>query len=127
MGATGRLFDHIHPRVADLDASKRFYQAVLGALDLLAGYGETETAFFIDELFVDRADGQISRVHIAFQASGEEVVRAFQAAALAAGGSDNGAPGLRAYCTGYYAAFAFDPDGNNIEAVWQDDVRRLAN
>jgi catechol 2,3-dioxygenase-like lactoylglutathione lyase family enzyme len=122
----GRLLDHVHLRVADLEASKRFYKAVLGALDLLGGYGERPGNFFADELYVDRADGPVSRVHLAFQARGEEQVQRFHAAALAAGGVDNGAPGLRHYGARYYAAFALDPDGNNIEAVWHGPTRRSA-
>ena len=55
--------------------------------------------------------------HIAFRANSEQAVRDFYAAAIAAGGTDNGEPGPRAYHPGYYAAFVLDPDGNNIEAV----------
>ncbi len=55
--------------------------------------------------------------HIAFRATSQDAVRAFHEAALKAGGTDNGAPGPRAYHPGYYAAFVLDPDGNNIEAV----------
>lgn len=57
-------------------------------------------------------------MHLAFQASGPAAVGAFHAVALANGGRDNGAPGERKYHPGYYAAFALDPDGNNIEAVY---------
>jgi predicted lactoylglutathione lyase len=58
--------------------------------------------------------------HLAFQTSSGRKVDQFYAAALAAGAKDNGAPGYRDYSPGYYAAFVFDPDGNNIEAVWYD-------
>jgi predicted lactoylglutathione lyase len=58
-----------------------------------------------------------SPVHIAFRAAGRKTVDAFHEAALAAGGRDNGAPGLRAYHEHYYGAFVLDPDGNNVEAV----------
>jgi predicted lactoylglutathione lyase len=59
-------------------------------------------------------------LHLAFQASTRQQVEAFHKAALAAGAKDNGGPGYRDYSPGYYAAFALDPDGHNIEAVWYD-------
>jgi predicted lactoylglutathione lyase len=61
--------------------------------------------------------------HIAFQASSSAQVEGFYKAALAAGGKDNGGPGYRNYSPGYYAAFVYDPDGHNIEAVWYDDSK----
>ncbi|MGC4091751.1 MAG: VOC family protein [Polyangiaceae bacterium] len=82
--------------------------------------------FQADEIFVDKADGPTSRVHLAFQAENRDVVQAFHRAALAAGGKDNGAPGERSYHPGYYAAFVFDPDGNNIEAVFHGPSERSA-
>lgn len=122
----GRLVDHIHLRVADLAASKRFYQAVftsLGRPDLIV---DGPDFFYADELFVNKAEDYTSRVHLAFQAADREAVQAFHKAALAAGGRDNGAPGERAYHPGYYGAFVFDPDGNNIEAVFHGASRRSA-
>jgi len=59
-------------------------------------------------------------LHLAFEARSEAQVKAFHAAALGAGGKDNGAAGYRDYWPGYYAAFVHDPDGHNIEAVWYD-------
>ena len=114
----GRLIDHVHLRAHDLEASKRFYRAVLQALGKGHAIRESDDHFSADELWIDRADGKVSSVHLAFQASGPEAVKAFHVAALAHGGKDNGPPGERAYHPGYYAAFAFDPDGNNIEAVY---------
>jgi catechol 2,3-dioxygenase-like lactoylglutathione lyase family enzyme len=123
----GRLFDHVHLRAADLRESKRFYRAVLEALGLAGAIRETDEYFSIDDLWIDKADGPVSRVHIAFQARNPEQVKAFHEAALAAGGRDNGPPGERAhYHPGYYAAFAFDPDGNNIEAVYHGPHERSA-
>ena len=122
----GRLVDHVHLRVADLEASKRFYRAVLTAVGRQEAFNEAPDHFQADELFVDRADGPVSRVHLAFQADGPQMVQAFHRAALAAGGRDNGAPGERTYHPGYYAAFVFDPDGNNIEAVFHGPARRSA-
>jgi catechol 2,3-dioxygenase-like lactoylglutathione lyase family enzyme len=122
----GRLVDHVHLRVTDVESSKRFYRAVLVALGLPEIMAEGKGWFQADELFVDRADGPISRVHLAFQARDPATVDAFHRAALAAGGRDNGAPGERKYHPGYYAAFALDPDGNNIEAVCHGPTRRSA-
>jgi catechol 2,3-dioxygenase-like lactoylglutathione lyase family enzyme len=121
----GRLFDHVHLRVTDLEASKRFYKAVLEAVGRELTL-DREQFFGADELFVS-ADGPVTEnLHIAFQARDEETVRRFHAAALAAGGQDNGAPGERDYHPGYYAAYALDPDGNNVEAVYHGPARRSA-
>ena len=114
----GRLIDHVHLRVRDLEASKKFYRAVLQAIGKGSAIHESSEYFAADELWIDRADNKSSVVHLAFQAASPEVVKAFHAAALAAGGQDNGAPGERKYHPGYFAAFALDPDGNNIEAVY---------
>jgi catechol 2,3-dioxygenase-like lactoylglutathione lyase family enzyme len=122
----GRLFDHVHLRVSDVQASKRFYRAVFAALGLPDVVVEGEGFFYADELFVDRADGPVSRVHLAFQAADREIVKAFHQAALSAGGRDNGAPGERSYHPGYYAAYVLDPDGNNIEAVFHGPSKRSA-
>jgi len=115
----GRLIDHVHLRVADLEASRRFYRAVLQAVGRQFS-SESHRHFACDELWVDQADGAVSRLHLAFQAHDVETVKAFHAAALANGGRDNGGPGERPYHPGYYAAFALDPDGNNIEAVFHN-------
>ena len=122
----GRLIDHVHLRTADLDASKRFYRAVLAALGKPDVMVEGETHFSADELWVDKADGPVSRIHLAFQAPDRRTVEAFHRAALAAGGRDNGGPGERSYHPGYYGAFVLDPDGNNIEAVFHGPSQRSA-
>ena len=123
----GRIVDHIHLRVADVDASKRFYRAVLAAVGKPEALVEGKGYFHADELFVDKADGPVSHVHLAFQARDEAMVKAFHRAAIDAGGKDNGAPGERAqYHPGYYGAFVFDPDGNNIEAVFHGEATRSA-
>jgi catechol 2,3-dioxygenase-like lactoylglutathione lyase family enzyme len=121
----GRLLDHVHLRVNDLDVSKAFYRSVLSALGRDIVF-EHEHHFSSDELFVSKTDDDVSRVHIAFQASSEEQVRRFYEAALAAGGVNNGTPGERPYHPGYYAAYVLDPDGNNIEAVFHGAVPRSA-
>jgi catechol 2,3-dioxygenase-like lactoylglutathione lyase family enzyme len=121
----GRLFDHVHLRVSDLEASKRFYRAVLEAVGRELTL-DREEFFGADELFVS-ADGPVTEgLHIAFQAPDEETVQRFHAAALGAGGRDNGAPGERSYHPGYYSAYALDPDGNNVEAVYHGPHRRSA-
>jgi class 3 adenylate cyclase/catechol 2,3-dioxygenase-like lactoylglutathione lyase family enzyme len=119
----GRLIDHVHLRVRDLAASKRFYGAVLEAL----GHeltDEGEGYFSSDELFASDDAEPTARLHLAFQARDRETVDAFYEAALAAGGRDNGAPGERPYHPGYYAAYVFDPDGNNVEAVYHGPAVR---
>lgn len=122
----GRLIDHVHLRASDLEASRKFYKAVLQALDLDLTLDAPEH-FGADELWVDRADGYTTKVHLAFQAKTREHVHRFHAAALKAGGRDNGPPGERPYHPGYYAAFVLDPDGNNIEAVFHGPFKRSAD
>lgn len=117
----GRLIDHLQFKVRDLDASKRFYRAVMEVLGVEAD--ESDDHFSADELWIDVGENP-TRVHLAFQVPDRETVHRFHAAALAAGGRDNGGPGERAYHPGYYAAFVFDPDGNNIEAVHHGDAER---
>ena len=127
----GRLFDHVQLVVRDLAASQAFYTAVLKALQVPMG-GADEGYFWADELFVSSVDSPAAqghltgRTHLAFQARDRAMVDAFYRAALAHGGTDNGAPGERAYHPGYYAAFVLDPDGNNIEAVFHGDAQRSA-
>ena len=121
----GRLVDHIHLRVADLEASKRFYRAALQALGRELTW-EHEGAFAADELFVSDDGEPTARLHLAFQAADRETVHRFHEAVLAAGGRDNGAPGERHYHPGYYSAYALDPDGNNVEAVYHGPSRRSA-
>lgn len=127
----GRLIDHIHLVVRDLAASKRFYSAVLGVLEVPVG-GSAEDYFWADELFVstresNAAQGALTgRHHLAFQAKDRAMVDAFYKGALANGGRDNGGPGERPYHPGYYAAFVLDPDGNNVEAVFHGEAARTA-
>jgi catechol 2,3-dioxygenase-like lactoylglutathione lyase family enzyme len=123
----GRLLDHVHLRVADVEASKRFYRVVFASLGLPNVIVEGAGFFYADELFVDKAKGYVSKVHLAFQAANRETVHAFHRAALGAGGRDNGAPGERSCHPGYYAAFVLDPDGNNVEAVFHGPVERSAS
>ena len=122
----GRLLDHVHLRVRDLEASKTFYRAVLEAV----GSGltmEGDGFFSADELFVSDDGEPTSGLHLALQAADRETVHRFHEAALAAGGRDNGAPGERHYHPGDYGAYSLDPDGNNVEAVHHGPARRSAD
>jgi len=123
----GRLIDHVHLRAKDLAGTKRFYKAVLAALDIPAS--EDEQHLQCDELWIDalgKDHASASHVHLAFQAASREMVDRFHKAGLEGGGRDNGKPGERPYHPGYYAAFLIDPDGNNIEAVHHGPAERSA-
>jgi len=125
----GRLIDHLHIVTNELSASKRFYTAVLSALNVPLG-GEGPDFFWADELFVSdknsrSAQGKVTgRIHFALQAESREQVEAFYRAGLDAGGTPNGEPGERPYHPGYFAAFLLDPDGNNVEAVFHGVAKR---
>jgi catechol 2,3-dioxygenase-like lactoylglutathione lyase family enzyme len=121
----GRLFDHVHLRVRDIEASKRFYAEALAPLGL-GLTGEGEGWFSADELFVSDDGTVTGGLHLAFQAADRETVDRFHAAAIAAGGRDNGPPGERSYHPGYYGAYVLDPDGTNVEAVFHGAVQRSA-
>lgn len=121
------MIDHVSIAVRDLAASTRFYEAVLGAIGMKAidvraatvGFGKQYSEFWIN-VRADMAPAAAGGgAHICFRARSTEMVDAFHAAALKAGGSSDGAPGLRPHDGdgGYYAAFIRDPDGNRIEAV----------
>ena len=121
------MIDHMTFRVANLARTKAFYQAALAPLGYVPAYdavheGVRVVGFSssgkIDTWFIDNTLPLSGPTHICWVAPSREAVRAFHAAALAAGGRDNGAPGLRAhYHPDYFGAFVLDPDGNNIEAV----------
>lgn len=120
------MIDHMTLHVSDIGRSIAFYTKALAPLGYIPkAHHEPTIGFGVDD-GTPRSDFYISPAqpgttpaptHIAFRADSEQTVKAFYDAALAAGGRDNGAPGPRAYHPGYYAAFVFDPDGNNIEAV----------
>jgi catechol 2,3-dioxygenase-like lactoylglutathione lyase family enzyme len=122
----GRLLDHIHLRVRDLEASKRFYASVLEPLGL-GITGEGDGWFSMDELFVSTDGTPTKGLHLAFQARDRGTVDRFHDAAIAAGWRDNGAPGEREYHPGYYAAYVLDPDGTNVEAVHHGPGERSAD
>jgi catechol 2,3-dioxygenase-like lactoylglutathione lyase family enzyme len=121
------MIDHISIAVRDLKAGERFYTALLVTLgmsklrewpDAAVGYGKKYCEFWINRRKDMPSVAADSGVHICLRAPSTQAVDAFHAAALAAGGTSDGAPGLRAhYRENYYAAFIRDPDGNRIEAV----------
>jgi catechol 2,3-dioxygenase-like lactoylglutathione lyase family enzyme len=119
------VLDHVGIEVSDFARSRAFYEMALAPLglavvmepiDTSAGFGgfDRKPWFWINA----RGRPAVQGAHLAFQAINHDAVDAFHAAALAAGGTDNGAPGPRPlYHPGYYGAFVLDPDGNNVEAV----------
>ena len=116
------IIDHIGIAIADYDRSKKFYQSVLATLGIelvvevqgWAGFGKQGKA----EFWFGPDDIKQQPMHIAFAAETREQVDAFYQAAIAAGASDNGKPGVREiYHPHYYGAFVIDMDGHNIEAV----------
>lgn len=126
------MLDHTGIGVADVAISAIFYDAALGALGMRRvmelppddasdgiGYGVEYPVFWIDRFHPHGV-----KQHTAFAAKSRAEVDAFYAAALQAGGADNGPPGIRptaeGYPGGYYAAFVLDPDGNNMEAVYRE-------
>ena len=135
------VIDHVGIRVRDLAASRRMYQSSLAELGFhVLGEGEFEGDAYVlfgrgtsDDFAlhaVGTAPGRdriTTGAHIAFKASAAADVQGWHAAAIENGGTDNGAPGLRPEYSGrYYAAFALDPDGNNVEAVFHSPDRRLS-
>ena len=120
------MIDHTGFHVNDIEASKRFYDKALAPLGYsmltefpewkVAGYGANGKS----DLWIV-GDGCKQQEHVAFAATDKDGVQQFHEAGLAAGGTDNGAPGYRKdYAPGYYAAFVKDPDGHNIEVVFHD-------
>jgi catechol 2,3-dioxygenase-like lactoylglutathione lyase family enzyme len=123
------MIDHIGLAVRDVDRAKSFYLSALEPLgigviveitaeqsgnDAHIGFGSAGKPYF----WIGGGKPVEGPVHIAFTAPSRAAVDAFHRAALAVGGTDNGAPGIRAhYHPNYYGAFAFDPDGHNVEAV----------
>ena len=119
------MFDHVKFGVSDYAQSKAFFLKALAPLGVVAG-AEGEPAYGIElcqptgaaSLCLFQSDVTPAPIHLAFVADSRQQVEAFHRAALAAGGRDNGAPGLRPrYHANYFAAFVIGPDGHNVEAV----------
>ena len=115
------MIAHTTLLVSNYAKSKAFYTSVLATLGYRQNMEYGESAGFNDGKNTDfwiSAEKKMVPIHLAFQARNRNQVKAFHKAALAAGGKDNGGPGLRPhYHANYYGAFVFDPDGNNVEAV----------
>ena len=115
------MIDHITLHASDFATAKGFYTAALAPLgyEVVADHGGA-CAFGAQapQLWLAGSEGPPTPIHVAFVAPDRAAVDAFYEAAMAAGGSDNGGPGLRPhYHPTYYAAFVHDADGNNVEAV----------
>jgi catechol 2,3-dioxygenase-like lactoylglutathione lyase family enzyme len=113
---------HVAVNVSDWARAKDFYEPALGLLGYRIVYEEEGVlAYFADDRGLDFGIGRrgpVGGAHVAFECDDRPSVEAFHAAALEAGGRDNGPPGVRPkYDANYYAAYVLDPDGNNIEAV----------
>lgn len=118
------MIDHVGLNVSDFETSKRFFEQVLEPLGyrVVMDFPEHHAAGFgtngKPEFWIAARDPRGTGTHVAFVVTDHAAVDAFHAAGLAAGGEDNGAPGMRPhYHETYYAAFVHDPDGNNLEAV----------
>jgi len=123
------MLDHVSFPVSNLERSMAFYTAAFAPLGITvmvrsnkenaasqeeAGFGSEGRPYF----WIREGEALRGRLHIAFVAKERKNVDAFYAAAMKAGGKDNGSPGIRAhYNPNYYAAFVLDPDGHNVEAV----------
>jgi catechol 2,3-dioxygenase-like lactoylglutathione lyase family enzyme len=121
---TARL-GHLKLPVSNLAASRTFYSAALAALGWELVYeGDVSLGYGIDDkepFALEQTSAPSVGTHVAFDAPDMATIDAFYAAAIGAGGRDNGAPGMRPYGDSHYAAFVLDPDGHNIEAVFHGD------
>lgn len=120
------IIDHFNLPVTDVEASKQIYQAVLATLGIdqvfidadAVGFGKSSWEFGLVP-----ATGDIQKLHLAFQADSAQQVDEFHQTAVDLGMKSNGAPGYRSeYGENYYAAYFFDPDGHNIEAVYRGET-----
>ncbi|HMI88130.1 MAG TPA: VOC family protein [Polyangiaceae bacterium] len=122
------MIDHVQLKVKSFEKSRQFYARALEPLGYGVQYEDaaSKSAGFgakgATELWIGEG-GPVAPVHIAFRAGDRSAVQKFHAAALTAGGKDNGAPGIRTdYSPTYYAAFVLDPDGNNVELVCNESA-----
>ena len=116
------MIAHTTLHVSDYQKSKAFYTQVLASLGYKNNMEDGEAAGFSDGKNTDFwiVHDDVVPTPLAFQANSRQAVEAFHETALSAGATDNGGPGYRDYWPGYYAAFVYDPDGHNVEAVWYD-------
>jgi catechol 2,3-dioxygenase-like lactoylglutathione lyase family enzyme len=116
---TRTVVDHLDLHASDLAESVRFYETVLGPLGIPKLYERHDSACFTHVNVVAQTP-PTTELHLCFHARSRAEVDAFHEAGVAAGFRSNGAPGLRDYAPGYYAAYLLDPDGNNVEALYRD-------
>ncbi|EGR0146917.1 MULTISPECIES: VOC family protein [Vibrio] len=120
------MIDHVTIPVSDLERSRKFYEEAFSPLGYKIAFGGKGKfwAFdlgkgFLFEICSAKAEGALTSFHIAFRVASQQKVREFYDSAISAGARDNGAPGPRPHYTeNYYACFVHDPDGHNIEAVF---------
>jgi catechol 2,3-dioxygenase-like lactoylglutathione lyase family enzyme len=129
------LLDHASITVRDIEAVKPFYRAIMAALGAEVAYDDEDAIGFGERnapsvsshsylsVFQSEQTMPDARRHWCFRAPSAQAVRDFHAQGLAAGGSDEGPPGLRDYHASYYAAFLLDPEGNKVEAVFHGGDR----
>jgi len=120
------VLDHVAINVSDAGRSRAFYEAALAPLGYRAamepapgsvGFFAESSGGAVGSFWIHDTRRPVTAGHVAFAAPDRATVDAFHAAAIAAGGTDNGAPGPRPYHPNYYGAFVLDPDGVNVEAV----------
>lgn len=127
------MIDHVTLSVSDLEKSKIFYEKALSPFSYEIIFGDENKFWAFDighgalfEIAHYQSDSKLTSCHLAFRANSQEQVQAFYQAAISAGGICNGKPGLRPHYTAtYYAAFILDPDGHNIEAVYDSRNKNL--
>jgi len=121
------MLDHVGLNVTDLAASRAFYERALEPVGYTPALEHGNSVGFVGperypHFWIGRRDPVGGSTHVCFRAPGRAAVDAFHAAAVAAGGTDNGPPGIRAeYDERYYGAYVLDPDGNNVEAVTYEE------
>jgi catechol 2,3-dioxygenase-like lactoylglutathione lyase family enzyme len=121
------MLDHLTVHVSDFERSRAFYSAALAPLGyravmepapgVVGFFPPRDESAAVGSFWINSTRTPVTAGHVAFAARDRATVDAFHAAALAAGGTDNGPPGLRSYHPNYYGAFVLDPDGVNVEAV----------
>jgi catechol 2,3-dioxygenase-like lactoylglutathione lyase family enzyme len=120
------MIEHVSVPVSNVKTSRAFYTKALKPLGYAPWMEFADAVGFVEgghaRLWIGKQKTVVP-LHLAFLARSRRAVQAFHAAALKAGGKDNGKPGYRDYSPDYYAAFIHDPDGHNIEAVWYDPAR----
>ncbi|MEK7639191.1 MAG: VOC family protein [Patescibacteria group bacterium] len=119
------MIDHVALNVLNFEKSRTFFLHVFEPLRYTIAFEEGGFCAFnvqggLFEIWQFAGEGRVAPIHVAFRVGDKTLVDAFYEAALANGGKDNGAPGPRDYTPNYYAAFILDPDGNNIEVMFDE-------